>query len=238
MVNSRVPARTGSMASIAARSEMNVLVDSGLGAVSLVAQFPWLQARAVLAIASHTHFDHIGNHHEFGARACHRLEAPILAQPTREATVATQYARLAMFARLPPGGFDESAYEVRSAPATRLLEAGDVIDLGDRHLEVLHVPGHSPGSVALFERDTGVLFSGDAIYDGPLIDDAYHSNRDDYLETLARLRELPVSVVHGGHFPSFGRERLHQLIDEYTAGRRAPGCPAHAIHSSSNRSSP
>ena len=70
--------------------ELNVLVDSGLGAVSLVAQFPWLQARAVLAIASHTHFDHIGNHHEFGARACHRLEAPILAQPTREATVATQ----------------------------------------------------------------------------------------------------------------------------------------------------
>jgi hypothetical protein len=36
---------------------------------------------------------------------------------------------------------------------------------------------------------------------------------------------LPVSVVHGGHFPSFGRERYRQLIDEYVAGRRAPGCP-------------
>jgi hypothetical protein len=31
--------------------------------------------------------------------------------------------------------------------------------------------------------------------------------------------------VHGGHYPSFGRERYLQLIDDYLAGRRAPGCP-------------
>jgi hypothetical protein len=57
------------------------------------------------------------------------------------------------------------------------------------------------------------------------VDDAYHSDREAYVETMLRLRELPVSVVHGGHFPSFGRERYRQLIDEYVAGRRAPGCP-------------
>jgi glyoxylase-like metal-dependent hydrolase (beta-lactamase superfamily II) len=92
--------------------------------------------------------------------------------------------------------------------------------------EVLHVPGHSPGSIALWEEATGVLFSGDAVYDGPLVDDAYHSNGDDYLRTLVRLRELPVTVVHGGHFPSFGRQRYRQIIDDYVAGRRTPGCPA------------
>ena len=203
----------------------NLLLDSGLGAVSLSARLPWLQAEPVLAVASHAHFDHIGCHHEFTLRACHRAEADILACPTRDATLATRFARLEMFHALPPGGFDESAYEVRPAPANRLLEEGDVIDLGDRHFEVLHVPGHSPGSIALWEAASGVLLAGDTVYDGLLVDDAYHSNPDDYVASMRRLRELPVRVVHAGHYPSFGRDRFHALIDDYLRGRRAPGCP-------------
>jgi len=133
-----------------------------------------------------------------------------------------------MFERLPPGGFDAQAYAVCPAPATRLLQEGDVIDLGDRHFTVLHVPGHSPGSVALWEAATATLLAGDAVYDGPLIDDLYHSQPDAYVDTMHRLRELPVRVVHGGHYPSFGRDRYLALIDEYLQGRRAPGCPADA----------
>ncbi|CDX17337.1 hypothetical protein MPL3356_230150 [Mesorhizobium plurifarium] len=38
------------------------------------------------------------------------------------------------------------------------------------------------------------------------------------------MRDLKVSVVHGGHFPSFGKVRYRQLIDEYVAGRHKPGC--------------
>jgi glyoxylase-like metal-dependent hydrolase (beta-lactamase superfamily II) len=202
-----------------------LLFDSGLGVVSLVAHFPWLREQPLLAVMSHTHFDHIGNAHEFPERACHAAEATILAAPSAFNTVADRYATLAMFERLPPGGFDPATYRVAPAPATRLLEAGDVIDLGNRHFIVEHVPGHSPGSIALWEPETGLLLSGDAVYDGPLINDLYHSNPDDYIETMHRLRELPVRVVHGGHYPSFGRERYLQLIDDYLAGRRAPGCP-------------
>ena len=43
----------------------NLLVDSGLGAVSLVGQFPWLTERPLLAVASHAHFDHMGNIESF-----------------------------------------------------------------------------------------------------------------------------------------------------------------------------
>ncbi|MGA2776706.1 MAG: MBL fold metallo-hydrolase [Steroidobacteraceae bacterium] len=205
--------------------ERSLLFDSGLGVVSLIEQFPWLRSSALTAIASHTHFDHIGNHHEFPERACHRCEADILAAPSAERTLASRYATIDMFERLPPSGFDAAEYRVRSAPATRLLEHGDVIDLGDRYFEVLHVPGHSPGSIALWERATSLLLSGDAVYDGPLIDDAFHSNRKDYVETMQRLRALPVRTVHGGHYPSFGRDRYRELIDDYVSGRRAPGCP-------------
>lgn len=205
--------------------ESNLLFDSGLGVVSLRAQFPWLTATPLVAVASHTHFDHIGNTHEFPHRLVHRAEAHIMAHPTAAATVADRFATLEMFERLPPDGFDPATYAVRPAPATRLVEAGDIIDLGDRHLTVLHLPGHSPGSIALWEAHTGILLSGDAVYDGPLIDDAYHSNVDEYLETMHRLREIPVRMVHAGHFPSFGRQRYRELIDDYLAGERGNGCP-------------
>ncbi len=205
--------------------DRDLLVDSGMGVVGLTDHLPWLRERTVLAVASHAHFDHVGNHHQFAQRLCHPAEAHILAEPRGDWNLADRFAVVEMFERLPPGGYDQARYRVTPAPATGLVEAGDVIDLGDRVFEVLHVPGHSPGSIALWERATGVLFSGDAVYDGPLVDDAYHSDRHVYVESMLRLRRLPVSVVHGGHFPSFGGERYRQLIDEYVAGRRAPGCP-------------
>ena len=206
--------------------DRDLLVDSGMGVVSLTAQVPWLGTRDLLAVASHAHFDHVGNHHEFAHRACHPAEAHILADPRGDWNLADRFAVVEMFERLPPEGYRQSTYRVVPSPATQLVEAGDVIDLGDRVFEVIHVPGHSPGSIALWDEASGVLFSGDAVYDGPLVDDAYHSHVPTYLDSMRRLRELPVEVVHGGHFASFGRERFRQVIDEYVAGKRAGGCPA------------
>jgi glyoxylase-like metal-dependent hydrolase (beta-lactamase superfamily II) len=65
----------------------------------------------------------------------------------------------------------------------------------------------------LWEKATRTLFSGDVIYDGPLIDDLDHSDLTEYERSLKRLRRLPVETIHAGHDPSFGRERLHELID-------------------------
>ncbi|MBN3761775.1 MBL fold metallo-hydrolase [Burkholderia sp. Ac-20365] len=203
----------------------DLLIDSGMGVVSLKASIPWLAERPVTAVASHCHFDHIGNHHEFDQRVCHCAEAHVLAQPDPRETLADRFAVVEMFSALPPGGYAQQAYRVQPAPATRVVEHGDVIDLGDRQFQVLHVPGHSPGSIALWEAQTGVLFSGDCVYDGPLIDDAFRSSVDDYCESMERLRELPVRVVHGGHFPSFGAQRFSELIDDYQAGKRLQGCP-------------
>jgi glyoxylase-like metal-dependent hydrolase (beta-lactamase superfamily II) len=202
----------------------DLLVDSGMGVVSLRRQVAVLAERPVLAVASHTHFDHIGSHHEFAERAVHPAEAAILAAPGREATLADKYVRDAvdaeMFTQLPPVPYRSDAYEVMPAPATRLIEDGDIVDLGDRHFQVIHLPGHSPGGLALWEAATGVLFSGDTVYDGPLIDDAYHSDVDDYVRSMERLRRLPVRVVHGGHFPSFDGTRYRALIDAFLSEKR------------------
>jgi len=203
--------------------DRDLLFDTGLGHFSLRNHVPLVSERKLTCVASHTHFDHIGCHHEFPDRCVHTVEAQILADPRNEWTVADRYANEEMFDGAPEG-WDTARYRILPAPAGRLLEHGDVVDLGDRAFEVIHTPGHSPGGIALYEKRTGILLSGDIVYDGPLIDDVYHSDIDDYVGTLLAMRRLDVSIVHGGHFPSFGKVRYRQLIDEYVAGRRKAGC--------------
>ena len=96
-----------------------------------------------------------------------------------------------------------------------------LLDRGDRHLEVLHAPGHSPGSIALFEAASGVLFSSDTVYHGPRVTDAWHSWIDDYVLSMEHRLALPVRVVHAGHFPSFGGARYRALVRSLRDVRRA-----------------
>jgi glyoxylase-like metal-dependent hydrolase (beta-lactamase superfamily II) len=203
--------------------DADLLFDTGLGHFPLRSSLTALRERPVICVASHSHFDHIGRHHEFDVRCIHHAEAAILAEPRSDWTLAERYATDAMFDGIPEG-WSAKAYRILPAPATRLLGDGDVIDLGDRAFEVVHTPGHSPGGIALWERRTGILLSGDIIYDGPLIDDAYHSDLGDYERSLRRIAAMPVQMVHGGHFPSFTRRRLGTVLNDYLAGRRLPGC--------------
>jgi glyoxylase-like metal-dependent hydrolase (beta-lactamase superfamily II) len=120
---------------------------------------------------------------------------------------------------LPSTDYAMSDYRVRAATVTEIVNEGNIVDLGNRHFEVLHLPGHSPGSIGLWEAASGTLFSGDAIYDGPLLDEIGGADIPAYVRTMKRLRELPVQVVHAGHDGSFGRERLVELVDAYLAKR-------------------
>ncbi|WP_018700202.1 MBL fold metallo-hydrolase [Amorphus coralli] len=201
--------------------DRDMLVDSGMGVVSLRTHVPLVTERALTAVASHTHFDHIGCHHEFADRCVHAAEADILANPTRTAILADPYVTDDIFTALPPEPYASATYAVKAAPATRILEDGDVIDLGDRTFEVIHTPGHSPGGIALYEKATRILFSGDIVYDGPLIEDTYHANANAYVASMKRLYDLPVSIVHGGHFPSYGPLRHRAIIGDWLRAKGA-----------------
>ncbi len=199
--------------------DRDMLVDTGMGVVSLREHVPLVTEKPCLAVASHTHFDHIGCHHEFEERLAHPLEADLLAHPTRVNTLADLYVSDDMFTRMPPQPYESAHYCVKGRQATRLVDDGDIIDLGNRHFEVIHTPGHSPGGIALFEAATGILFSGDIVYDGPLIEDAYHADPDDYVVSMKRLLDIPVRVVHGGHFASYDGARHRAIITAWLKER-------------------
>jgi glyoxylase-like metal-dependent hydrolase (beta-lactamase superfamily II) len=199
----------------------DLLIDSGMGVIPLKSELRGLIRSDTLCVASHTHFDHIGGHYEFDWRAVHELEAEILARPTARNTAIDRYVDGSTFESLPYEGFDWRDYSLRPSPASLVLKDGDKIDLGDRMFVVMHLPGHSPGCISLYERESGMLFAGDVIYDGTLYDDLEGSSVEDYRQSLQRLRDLPVEIVHGGHRESFGRRRMIEIIDNYLQ-RTAP----------------
>src|SRR5947199_4453521 len=115
--------------------DRDLLFDTGLGHFSLSRHVALVSEKPILCAASHTHVDHIGCHHEFSDRRVHAAEADILSRPERALTLADRYADEGMFDCVPEG-WDSAAYEIPPAPATALLEDGDILDLGDRAFAV------------------------------------------------------------------------------------------------------
>jgi glyoxylase-like metal-dependent hydrolase (beta-lactamase superfamily II) len=111
---------------------------------------------------------------------------------------------------------------MRGAVPTILFDDGDVIDLGDREIEVLHVPGMTPGSIVLWEKASGSLFTSDTLFDDPNpgLRVKYHVPPDSFdpqlraarIANLKRLNDLPVKTVYAGHFGRIGRDRMLGLV--------------------------
>ena len=215
--------------------ERDLLIDTGMGVGRLTEAMQDLLDKPVTAIATHGHSDHMGSHHEFDDCWCHPLEAPLLEDPDLasldpheawgsegvELLASQGYEMDAPYlVTALPAGMALETFRQKPARVTRLIDEGDEVSTGDRRFEVIHLPGHSPGSIGLWESATGTLFSGDAIYDGPLLDELPESNIADYLATMERLARLPARVVHAGHDTSFGGERLRELTRAYIERRR------------------
>ena len=109
------------------------------------------------------------------------------------------------------------------------VREGDVLDPGGRPLEVIHLPGHTPGSIALLDRKNRVLISGDPIQDGRIFMFGRFRNMPDYIRSLEHLRawDGQFDEIWPSHasFPVFPDliEKLHDgaqaVLDGSAAGR-------------------
>jgi glyoxylase-like metal-dependent hydrolase (beta-lactamase superfamily II) len=204
--------------------DRDLLVDCGLGVRALAPLLRERFDREPVLVLTHTHLDHMGGAHEFSQVWAHPLE-PVDAPAPGSLLGPVLATQLGLDEALPPmlltarphGDYDPDAYQVQPATRTRPLADGDHVDLGDHVLKVLHLPGHSPGSIALFDESDGTLFSGDVVYDDVLLDSLPGSDTEQYARSLRRLRELPARLIHPGHGHSFSQDRLHHLIDDYLA---------------------
>jgi glyoxylase-like metal-dependent hydrolase (beta-lactamase superfamily II) len=193
--------------------------DFGCGLVPLRPALP-LAGKPVVAVASHAHVDHIGGFHTFPDRLGHAAEAAGFAGLPGIETFADEFRHWRdPVSALPAPGWTQALWHLHPAPLTGSLAEGDRIDLGDRVLTVLHLPGHSPGGIGLLDARDGLLLSGDAIYDDDILDDLPGASIPDYLQTMDRLRQLDVRLVIGGHGPAMTRDRMRTLAEAYLRRR-------------------
>lgn len=147
-----------------------------------------------LIVSSHGHWDHIGDN----AAVAEHTGAEIAAHPLDHDRLLHPRPVMAPF-DIPP-----------SVPAVDLAEGGEV-RFGSIRLRVLHTPGHTEGSVCLYEPDAGLLFSGDTLFAGGWGRvDLPGGDAEAMVASLGRLLDLEDGVrVYPGHGGEtiIGRER-------------------------------
>jgi glyoxylase-like metal-dependent hydrolase (beta-lactamase superfamily II) len=190
-----------------------VLFDTGLGVANIRKVAEEITPRHLLVVNSHYHFDHTGGNPFFEEFAIHSIGAELVSTPSppelaerymaytkrlleawgpyREAD--DLYFHLLTAERMIrpfPEGFDPADYRVVPSVPTRLLNDGDVLDLGGRKLQVLHTPGHSPDCICLFDEANGLLFGGDTINTGPIYAQMEDSDLEKFARSTAKLAEM------------------------------------------------
>ena len=107
-------------------------------------------------------------------------------------------------------GRNNYGFEVEPSVATQDLREGQQLRIGDLTFDVLHTPGHTEGSVCLYEERLGLLLAGDVLFAGSYgRTDLPGGNDDQMVASLARLaRDIPAHVrVLPGHGPETTLER-------------------------------
>ncbi len=154
-----------------------------------------------LLINTHCHFDHAGGDKDFAAAGCdvaiHEEEADLLREGDQVITI--------------PGLFDD---RLRAVDVARELHDGDRVKLGELEFEVIHTPGHTQGSVSLYEHKLKSLFSGDTVFcDGVGRTDLPTGDTGALSSSLRRLAELEVDRLYPGHGPADEGNARKRLLD-------------------------
>lgn len=104
----------------------------------------------------------------------------------------------------PKRNFSMFLGEENSGPeADRLLNENDIISFGNCKLQVIHLPGHTPGGIGLYAEKEGVLFSGDTLFYGSIgRTDLPGSDYQEMVLSLQKLMKMPdQTIVYPGHGP-------------------------------------
>lgn len=188
---------------------LRVLVDTGFGESRRTAIMATGEVDVI--INTHFHLDHAyGN--KFFPKAqiwAHALDAPAL-RSTENFLAYTGFHEFQNYADVLhfPGGPPEREVD-------RELVDGDVLKFGDIRLQVIHTPGHTPGHIALYELQAGILFSGDIDLSpfGP-----WYGNIRSDLETFAgsikRLIELNPKILVTSH-AGIVRDNIMERLTDY-----------------------
>lgn len=156
-------------------TEHALLIDTGFGSSgSLRDVVESLTDKTIILVNTHADGDHIGCNSEFEMTHMHPSEMPYYYQ------------------------------SVKSDRRVQALWEGDIIDIGSRHFEVILIPGHTPGSIALLDRQNRILVSGDSLSMTPVFMFGEIRNIHAYILSMEKLLKMQSSFdfIYPAHGPS------------------------------------
>ncbi len=181
--------------------EKPILVDAGMMAAPTLRNINKLidPQKIEMIVLTHCHHDHSGAAPELKAATGARLllsEKEVGAVGDDLATVAYLFGQQA------------PSYQV-----DQTMKEGMVLDIGEWKLEVMETPGHSQGSLCLYEPRAKVLFSGDTVFpDGNIgRTDMYGGSTPDLVASIERLVGLDVEIMYPGHMEITDRDVKRQI---------------------------
>jgi glyoxylase-like metal-dependent hydrolase (beta-lactamase superfamily II) len=167
------------------------LIDTGCGIGNVKRLAEEFTELPIKVVNTHSHYDHVAQNHLFTDIAM--FDAPNARQASKAGYNTTEMSRLLteeMLSKSLPENFDVRNYHVPPFAVTSWLKNRDTIDLGDRNLEVIHTPGHSPDSICLLDRAAGLLWTGDTFYRGAIYLHLPGSDLDAFINSYAEMIEL------------------------------------------------
>jgi len=167
-----------------------VVIDPGGNEEEILEILNYNKFKLKLIIDTHGHFDHVDANQPLkeatGAQiAIHELDAPALSRPSQEALFFT-------------------GNRLRTSEADILLKEGDVLSFGKYRLEVLHTPGHTPGSISLVLENHTYVYVGDLLFAGSIGRTDFPGGDYNALINAVRTKIFPLGdnyTVFPGHGP-------------------------------------
>ena len=165
------------------------IIDPSAAAASILRKIQGMGGTPSAILLTHGHFDHI-------------MSIDTLRQSEPNLQVHLHEGDAPMLADGQKNGFtlffgQDRVYQ----PADKHLQGGDIIQVGNATLEVIHTPGHSPGSVCYLCRESGFLITGDTLFaDNIGRCDLWGGSHAIIMSSLQRLRKLdPKLTIYPGH---------------------------------------
>lgn len=163
-----------------------LLIDTGLGRDDLRSVVEEITDLPIEVIYTHSDGDHVGGAEQFNKSYMHSIEI--------------------------------EHYKKRFEKAQTMIELNekDFVSCGEYSFEVIHIPGHTPGSIALFERKHRFIIGGDSLQVGPIFMFGNGRNIDDYLKSLEKVYKLvnDVDVIYASHNTlEFDPQNISVLIE-------------------------
>ena len=215
-----------------------LLFDTGMGISDVKKVTAELTKLPIVVVNSHTHDDHVGGNWEF--ETVYGMDTEFTRTNAKGSRVDAQ-AEIAgdQICGELPKGFDAKSYATKPWHISRFLHGGDKIELGNRTLEIIATPGHTPDAICLLDRANGLLFTGDTYYPAPIWLFRPETDLDAYVASVKRIAALgpQLKLVLGAHnIPVAEPAVLPRLVAAIEAvrsgkGTRKPGGEGREIRS-------